>query len=72
MTKSSDDPKTRPFSIITSFNTAAQWTSRQCGRASTFAVACALIDLDAAGAEIEGARDKVSAVAAGKAARPGR
>jgi low affinity Fe/Cu permease len=29
-------------------------------------------DLDAAGAEIEGARDKVSAVAAGKAARSGR
>jgi low affinity Fe/Cu permease len=172
VTKSSDDPKTRPFSIITSFNTAAQWTSRQCGRASTFAIACALIvvwavtgpvfqfsdtwqlvintgttivtflmvfliqntqnrdsaalhlkldelirvnetarnklldledlteaelehlkgsftrlagnpsdeallreatdDLDAAGAEIEGARDKVSAVAAGKAARSGR
>ena len=172
MTKSSDNPKTRPFSIITSFNTAAQWTSRQCGRASTFAVACALIvvwavtgpvfqfsdtwqlvintgttivtflmvfliqntqnrdsaalhlkldelirvnqtarnklldledlteaelehlkgsftrlagnpsdeallreatdDLDAAGAEIEGARDKVSAIAAGKAAQSGR
>ena len=32
-----------PFSISASFNTAAQWTSRQCGRASTFAVACALI-----------------------------
>jgi low affinity Fe/Cu permease len=40
---SSDDPNKRPFSISGSFNAAAQWTSRQCGRASTFAVACALI-----------------------------
>ena len=172
MTESSDNAEERPFSISASFNTAAQWTSRQCGRASTFAIACALIvvwavtgpvfqfsdtwqlvintgttivtflmvfliqntqnrdsaalhlkldelirvnetarnkmldledlteaelehlkgsftrlagmpsdqallrdaadGLDAAGAEIEGARDKVSAVAAGKATRPGR
>jgi low affinity Fe/Cu permease len=33
----------RPFSVGTAFNTAAQWTSQQCGRASTFAVACAVI-----------------------------
>ena len=33
----------RPFSVGTAFNTAAQWTSRQCGRASTFAVACVVI-----------------------------
>src|ERR1700756_3886462 len=37
------DNTTRPFSLSASFNTAAQWTSRQCGRASTFAVACVLI-----------------------------
>lgn len=29
--------------ISASFNTVAQWTSRQCGRASTFAVACLTI-----------------------------
>jgi low affinity Fe/Cu permease len=40
---SSDDPKKRPFSIGAAFNTAAQWTSRQCGRASTFAFAWVLI-----------------------------
>ena len=33
----------RPFSFSASFNTAAQWTSRQCGRASTFALACLMI-----------------------------
>jgi len=33
----------RPFSVGAAFNTAAQWTSQQCGRASTFAVACAMI-----------------------------
>ena len=33
----------RPFSIGAAFNNAAQWTSLQCGRASTFAVACAVI-----------------------------
>src|SRR5271165_3211785 len=32
-----------PFSVGAAFNTAAQWTSQQCGRASTFAVACAVI-----------------------------
>jgi low affinity Fe/Cu permease len=31
------------FSLGRSFNNAAQWTSRQCGRASTFALACAVI-----------------------------
>ena len=34
-----DATKSRPFSISSAFNTAAQWTSRQCGRASTFAIA---------------------------------
>ena len=33
----------RLFSVGAAFNTAAQWTSLQCGRASTFAVACAVI-----------------------------
>jgi low affinity Fe/Cu permease len=37
------DPPSKAFSIGSSFNTAAQWTSRQCGRASTFAIACATI-----------------------------
>ena len=37
------DRKNRPFSISATFGTAAQWTSQQCGRASTFAVACASI-----------------------------
>jgi len=32
-----------PFSLGVAFNTAAQWTSQQCGRASTFAVACVVI-----------------------------
>jgi low affinity Fe/Cu permease len=35
--------KDRPFSFSAAFNTAAQWTSRQCGRASTFALACLMI-----------------------------
>jgi low affinity Fe/Cu permease len=39
----SDDATARPFSIGASFNTAAQWTSRQCGRASTFAVALLVV-----------------------------
>jgi low affinity Fe/Cu permease len=39
MTTAPDDAKGRRFSISSSFNTAAQWTSRQCGRASTFAIA---------------------------------
>jgi low affinity Fe/Cu permease len=38
-----DEPAERSFSISSAFNTAAQWTSRQCGRASTFAVACTVI-----------------------------
>jgi hypothetical protein len=33
----------QPFSFSASFNTAAQWTSRQCGRASTFALAWLMI-----------------------------
>jgi low affinity Fe/Cu permease len=43
LTKSSEGRGDRHFSWATSFNTAAQWTSRQCGRASTFALACAAI-----------------------------
>jgi low affinity Fe/Cu permease len=43
LTQASDDPTKRPFSIGASLNTAAQWTSRQCGRASTFAFAWVLI-----------------------------
>jgi low affinity Fe/Cu permease len=39
----SSEADARPFSITANFNTAALWTSRQCGRASTFAVACLLI-----------------------------
>jgi low affinity Fe/Cu permease len=42
VSETSDNTK-RPFSLSASFNTAAQWTSRQCGRASTFALACVLI-----------------------------
>jgi low affinity Fe/Cu permease len=38
-----DKSRDRPFSFSASFNTAAQWTSRQCGRASTFALACLMI-----------------------------
>jgi low affinity Fe/Cu permease len=38
-----DNSRDRPFSFSASFNTAAQWTSRQCGRASTFALACLMI-----------------------------
>jgi low affinity Fe/Cu permease len=41
MAEQSDDR--RPFSIGAVFNRAAQWTSQQCGRASTFAFACASI-----------------------------
>ena len=43
MATPSDDRKPRPFSIAAAFGTAAQWTSQQCGRASTFALACASI-----------------------------
>jgi low affinity Fe/Cu permease len=39
----SPDADARAASITTTFTAAAQWTSRQCGRASTFAVACLLI-----------------------------
>jgi low affinity Fe/Cu permease len=42
MTASSDTPANRSV-ISSSFNAAAQWTSRQCGRASTFAIACLTI-----------------------------
>jgi low affinity Fe/Cu permease len=38
-----DNSRDRPFSFSASFNAAAQWTSRQCGRASTFALACLMI-----------------------------
>jgi low affinity Fe/Cu permease len=43
MAGASDKSQLRPYSISTAFNTAAQWTSRQCGRASTFAFACLMI-----------------------------
>jgi low affinity Fe/Cu permease len=43
VTSSSDDSRSQPFSFAEAFGTAAQWTSRQCGRASTFALACASI-----------------------------
>ena len=43
MVEKSSASQHRPFSIGAAFNTAAQWTSQQCGRASTFAVACAVI-----------------------------
>jgi low affinity Fe/Cu permease len=43
MATPSDDSESRPFSVAAVFGTAAQWTSQQCGRASTFALACASI-----------------------------
>jgi len=43
VTKTSNDLGQRPFSIAASFNTAAQWTSRQCGRAPTFVIACLVV-----------------------------
>lgn len=43
MAEPPDDPKARPFSLGGAFNAAAQWTSRQCGHASTFALACVAI-----------------------------
>jgi low affinity Fe/Cu permease len=52
LTEASGNPETRPFSIGASFNTAAQWTSRQCGHASTFAFACVLIVVWAASGPI--------------------
>ena len=45
MAEPADPSKSRPFSIGIAFSTAAQWTSQQCGRASTFALACASIVL---------------------------
>jgi low affinity Fe/Cu permease len=38
-----DQQQTWLLSLSKTFNTAAQWTSRQCGRASTFILACAVI-----------------------------
>jgi low affinity Fe/Cu permease len=35
------DLRHRPFSISAAFGRAAQWTAHQCGRASTFVLACA-------------------------------
>lgn len=43
MTESPDASRPQRFSFSVAFNVAAQWTSRQCGRASTFALACATI-----------------------------
>jgi len=31
------------FSLGRAFNSSAQWTARQCGRASTFAIACIIV-----------------------------
>ncbi len=39
----SNGSESRRFSTAAAFGTAAQWTSQQCGRASTFALACASI-----------------------------
>ena len=44
MTKSAGAyEKERTFSFSACFNTAAQWTSRQCGRPLTFTLACVVI-----------------------------
>ncbi len=43
MTEPSGTSKRRVFSISAGFNSAAQWTSQQCGRASTFALACLVV-----------------------------
>ena len=43
MVEPSEDFESKPLSVGAAFGTAAQWTSQQCGRASTFAVACASI-----------------------------
>jgi low affinity Fe/Cu permease len=43
-----DEPSTsqdKSLSLSGAFNKAAQWTSQQCGRASTFAAACVVIVL---------------------------
>jgi low affinity Fe/Cu permease len=36
-------PARRPLTAGAAFNRAAQWTSEQCGRASTFAIACLVV-----------------------------
>jgi uncharacterized membrane protein YkvI len=41
--ESPEESKGHPFSFSRAFNTAAQWTSQQCGRASTFAFACLVV-----------------------------
>jgi low affinity Fe/Cu permease len=41
----SDDCQKRPHPVSAAFDVAAQWTSRQCGHASTFILACAAIVL---------------------------
>jgi low affinity Fe/Cu permease len=39
----SNEPSRPTFSFGAAFNKAAQWTAEQCGRASTFAIACGII-----------------------------
>ena len=43
MTEIQTEAERRPFSATEAFSTAAQWTSRQCGRASSFMVACGTV-----------------------------
>jgi low affinity Fe/Cu permease len=43
MSEQSNGTDQRPFSISAVFNRGAQWISQQCGRPSTFALACASI-----------------------------
>lgn len=43
MANPSDAHKNRPRSVSTAFGRAAQWTSQQCGRPTTFVLACAII-----------------------------
>ncbi len=38
-----ENPARRTFTFSGAFNSAAQWTSQQCGRASTFAIACVVV-----------------------------
>src|SRR3954454_6489792 len=45
MTEQAAEAETRRFSASVAFATAAQWTSQQCGRASTFMLACIAIVL---------------------------
>ena len=45
MTEQAAEAETRRFSASVAFATAAQWTSHQCGRASTFMLACIAIVL---------------------------